>query len=98
MPPPGDSISEVALVEDHVSIAGWPACITVGFACKVTVGRAAGPAVGGGDGSGCVATGSRLHPLTTASSSTRLGRMKLATDRFGISNSSLSASKPDSLN
>ena len=54
---------DVAFVDDHVSVTGWPASAEVGEALRATVGDAGG-------GAGCVAAMSFL-PLAISASATK---------------------------
>jgi hypothetical protein len=57
LPIPGERLSVVALVEDHVNVTDSPRWIVPGDACRFTVGLAGGAAGGGGGGGGAWGAG-----------------------------------------
>ena len=67
----GGELSDVALVEDQLSVTDWPLWTIVGWACRVTVGRRWGwRCWGAGAGGGAVATGC-LHPTPTKTNASK---------------------------
>jgi hypothetical protein len=59
------------LVDDQLKVEASPLLTVVGFACKVTVGRAAG---GGGVGSGLLTTGFFPQPTVRAAAAKAVKR------------------------
>src|SRR5215469_13226216 len=57
LPTPGERFRLVALVEDQVSVTESPFWITVGDACRFTVGLAGAAGGGGGGGGGAAGAG-----------------------------------------
>jgi hypothetical protein len=76
LPTPGDRLSEVALVEDQVSVTDSPFWTAVEDACKVTVGRAGGATTGGGGGGAC--TTGFLHAAPKATTASNVPNRALA--------------------
>src|SRR5579871_166366 len=69
LPTPGERFRLVALVEDQVNVTESPLWITVGDACRLTVGFAGGGAAGGGGGGGGAGTGFLQAALTARTAS-----------------------------
>jgi len=53
-------VTDVAFVDDHVSVTGWPAWAEAGEALRATL----------GDGGGAAAMGCFSHPLAISASAT----------------------------
>jgi hypothetical protein len=87
-PIPGERVSDVALVDDHVNVDDCPRWMKSGEACMVTVGRAGGGAAGGGGGGGGAWATGFLQAEPRATRISRALNRTLACVRVHISSSS----------